>query len=236
MIRPKAFFWIAALALLTGPADAQRASGLSADLPDTRTLAIQDKVDDLFDAGKFERAFFIYRHELVPLGDKYAQYMVGYMHLTGMGVEENVIEAAAWYRLAAERDIPEFVAVRDQLLRNMDDEDIQRSDIVYRNLRHKFCDLAVVMASIKKNLRKLTPRTGSRLQSDSGLVTIIDMRGDRRSRSGIDYDGRIRNQLRDRVQLLLEMGDFSELGDDPDRIDLDDLERLVKEQIELVSN
>ncbi len=228
--------WIAALALLTGPADAQRASGLSADLPDTRTLAIQDKVDNLFDAGKFERAFFIYRHELVPLGDKYAQYMVGYMYFMGMGVDADNIAACAWYRLAAGRDTPEFMAVRDRLLRTMQDDEIRRADAMLLSLRREFSDMAVLLSSIRKNLRELEPRTGSRLQSDSGLVTIIEMRGNRRSRSGTGYDGRIRNQLRDRVQLLLEMGDFSELGDDPERIDLDELERLVKEQIELVSN
>ncbi len=61
------------LLLFSDSAYSQRSSELSADLPDSRTMAAQDKVDALFDAGKFERAFFIYRNELVPVGDKYAQ-------------------------------------------------------------------------------------------------------------------------------------------------------------------
>lgn len=224
--------WTAALALLTGSADAQRASGLSADLPDSRTLQVQTKVDALFDAGDFERAYFIYRNELVPLGDKYAQYMVGYMNLLGMGVEEDTIAASAWYRLAAERDTPEFVAVRDQLLRNMDDDEMQQSDILYMELRRKFCDLAVVLTSIKRNRRQLEPRTGSRLKNTSSSLTVIDTSVGGRSRSGADFYGRINRRLLERVQLLLETGEFPELGSDPTQIDLDDLERLVMQKVE----
>ena len=32
---------------------------------------------------------FIYREELAPLGDKYAQYMIGYMHEHGKGVDKD---------------------------------------------------------------------------------------------------------------------------------------------------
>ena len=51
--------------------------------PDRRTLKTQEIVDVLFEKGEYERALFIYHKELAPLGDKYAQYMVGYMHLAG---------------------------------------------------------------------------------------------------------------------------------------------------------
>ena len=233
MIRAQTILWTAALALLTGSANAQRASGLSADLPNSQTLEIQTKVDDLFNAGKFERAYFIYRNELVPLGDKYAQYMVGYMHLLGMGVEEDTIAASAWYRLAAERETPEFVAVRDQLLQNMDDDEMRRSDILYLELRREFCDLAVVLASIQRNRRELDePRTGSRLRNSSSPLTVIDTSVFGRGRSGADFYGRINRRLLDRVQLLLETGEFPELGSDPTQIDLDDLERLVMERVD----
>ena len=232
MIKTQTILLAAALVLLTGSVNAQRASGLSADLPNSKTLEIQTKVDKLFDAGEFERAYFIYRNELVPLGDKYAQYMVGYMHLFGMGVEEDTIVASAWFRLAAERDTPEFMAVRDQLLRGMDDDEMQRSDILYLELRRKFCDLAVVLASIKRNRRQLEPRTGSRLKNTSNSLTVIETSAGGRSRSGADFYGRINRRLLERVQLLLETGEFPELGSDPTQIDLDDLERLVKEKVE----
>jgi hypothetical protein len=231
VIRPKAFFWIAALALLTGPADAQRASGLSADLPDTRTLAIQDKVDRLFDAGKFKRAFFIYRHELVPLGDKYAQYMVGYMYLMGMGVDADNIAACAWYRLAAERDTPEFIAVRERLLRTMQDDDIRRADTLFLDLRREFSDMAVLLSSIRKNLRELEPRTGSRLKADSDMLTVIEVGNSGRTGSASTHHRHIRRQLIVRVQLLLDSGEFPELGSDPEKINLRDLDRLVEEKL-----
>ncbi len=217
--------------MLTGPADAQRASGLSADLPDTRTLAIQDKVDRLFDAGKFERAFFIYRHELVPLGDKYAQYMVGYMYLMGMGVDADNIAACAWYRLAAERDTPEFMAVRDRLLQTMQDEDIRRADRLFLDLRREFSDMAVLLSSIRKNLRELESRTGSSPNADSGMMTVIEARDSGRIGSASTHHGRIRRQLIVRVRLLLDSGEFPELGSDPEKINLRDLERLVEEKL-----
>ena len=92
---------------------AQKTSELSADLPESGTIAIQQKVDRLYDAGFFERAYFIYRNELVPIGDKYAQYMVGFMYLAGLGIEQDSVAALAWYRLAAERGSPDFVAEAD---------------------------------------------------------------------------------------------------------------------------
>ncbi len=54
---------------------------------------MQRKVDQLFERGDYERAYFIYRNELAPAGDKYAQYMVGFMHLTGMGIDEDPVAA-----------------------------------------------------------------------------------------------------------------------------------------------
>lgn len=228
--------WIAALALLTCSASAQGASGLSADLPDTRTLAIQEKVDDLFEAGKFERAFFIYRNELVPLGDKYAQYMVGYMYLMGMGVSEDTIAACAWYRLAAERDTPEFVSVRDRLLRSMQEDEIRRADTLFLGLRREYGDMIVLLSSIRKNLRELGPKTGSRLKSEGGMMTVIEMR----ESGGADpassnYVG-IKRQLIVRVQLLLDSGEFPELGSDPKKITLPDLERLIADKLNSESN
>ncbi len=232
MTRIQTALMIVLLALLTCSANAQRESGLSADIPDKRTLGVQTKVADLFDAGEFERAFFLYRNELVPLGDKYAQYMVGYMLLTGLGVNEDPVAAHAWYRLAAERDMPEFAAVRDQLRRSLSDTEIQRSNAIYADLRRKYCDLAVLLVAIKRNQQELQPRTGTRLGTNSIPMTVIDTSRDGVTSSGYDYYGRINRRLQERIQLLLELDDFSELGSDPDEIDLDDLERLVNERIE----
>ena len=199
-------------------------------MPNTRTIATQDKVDALFDAGDFERAFFIYRNELAPIGDKYAQYMVGYMYLTGMGVEEDTVLASAWYRLAAERGTPEFVAVRDRLLRNMNEEEMRRSDIEYVQVRTDYCDLAVLLSSVKLNIIEVEARTGSRIKSESTPVTVIEARSGR-VQSRAEYNGRLRKQLEDRLKLMQEIGEFEDLDTDPERINLHELERKVKEHI-----
>jgi hypothetical protein len=218
--------------LLLGPdlASAQRSSELSADLPDTQTMAIQDKVDGLFVAGDFERAFFIYRNELAPLGDKYAQYMIGYMYQIGMGVAEDPILASAWYRLAAERRTPEFVAARDQLLRKMSDDEMRRSDSEYLLLRAEYCDLAVLLSSVKRNLREVEAKVASGIQSENNAMTIVDPRSGR-AQSGADYYRGLRSQLEDRLELMKEIGGFENMRTDPDHVNLLKLERDVNEYI-----
>lgn len=210
---------------------AQRSSELSADLPDSRTMAVQDKVERIFDAGEYERAFFIYRNELAPLGDKYAQYMVGYMYQSGLGVEEDRVSAAAWYQLAAERETREFVVVRDQLLQVMDQGETDRSRVLYHELHVHYCDLAVLFSSIKRDLKELQNKTGTRLGGQSSSLTVIENRAGR-SGSGSDYYGKIREELEARVILLKEIGDFAGLDTDPDRINIHDLERRVRQHIE----
>ena len=65
-------------------------------------------------AREYERAFMIYEKELAPLGDKYAQYMVGYMYLNAQSVLQDKISALAWFRIAAERGERCFPALRPQ--------------------------------------------------------------------------------------------------------------------------
>ena len=213
-------------------AHSQRSSELSADLPDSRTMAVQQKVEGLFVAGNFNRAFFIYRNGLAPLGDKYAQYMVGYMLEYGMGVDEDDVSASAWYRLAAERGTAEFMAVSEQVMRHMSDAELRRSDVAYSNLRLQYSDLAVLLASIKRDFQELSVKTGSRLGSDTGPVTIVETRSGR-TRSGADFYGTVRRQLQDRLKLLIEIGEFEGIEDDPARLNIRELERLVVERIQL---
>lgn len=175
-------------------------------------MAVQDKVDSLFEDAKFTRAFFIYRNELAPIGDKYAQYMVGYMYDHAMGVDEDIIEASAWYRLSAERGTVEFVRVRDKLMRTFTDAERNRSNRKYNELRDNYCDLAVLLSSIKRDMNELTERTGTR--------------------SGSDHYGSIRSELRIRLALLKEIGEFDDLDTDLDRVNLHDLERRVQQHID----
>lgn len=224
--------WLVLFALFSTAAAGQSSSGVSVGLSDSRTLKVQRKVDDLYERGEFKRAYFIYRNELVPIGDKYAQYMVGYMHLTGMGAKQDDAAALAWYRLAAERGTPEFVAVRNQLMHDLENEEVERSDARYRELRREFGDLVLLLATIRSNLGELEARTGSRLASDSGSMTVVEASSASRSHSGVNYYGRIRQQLQTRLQMLAEIGDFPDMETNPDRVDIDDVERLVRQRLE----
>lgn len=131
--------------------------------PDSRTLKIQEKVDSLFERGKFERAYFIYRNELAPKGDKFAQYMVGYMHLAGKGVEEDPVLASAWFRLAAERNEETFVRVRDQLLNLMTPQQIEISDGKFSALREKFGDAAIIMKILEQDIERIEAKSNDEL-------------------------------------------------------------------------
>lgn len=209
---------------------AKQGSGISVNRPDSRTMATQRKVDDLYIAGEYERAFFIYRNELAPIGDKYAQYMIGYLFHTGKGVPENHVAALAWYQVAAERGTPEFADVRDQLSRSMTSEQLRDADALYEELRMEFSDLAVLMAAIKRDHGKLQTKTGSRINSDASPISIIDARSGR-TMSGNDYHRNAREQLVDSLTRLKQLGDFEELETNPDNINLSDLERQVQEHL-----
>ena len=217
---------ISGLLLASDIALAKPGSGISVNRPDSRTLATQRKVDELYVDGEYERAFFIYRNELAPIGDKYAQYMIGYLYHTGKGVIENHVAASAWYQLAAERGTREFIVVRDQLNRSMTSEQIRDSESLYQELRMQFSDLAVLMAAIKRDHSKLQQKTGSRIHSDASPVAVIDVRRGR-TLSGSDYHRSIHDQLVDGLTRLKQLGDFEALDTNPENLNVSELERQV---------
>lgn len=218
--------------LLAAAVHAQQTSSLPTGVADSRTLKVQSKVDDLYERGEYERAYFIYRNELVPLGDKYAQYMVGFMHLTGTGVDRDPIAASAWYRLAAERGTPEFVTVRDLLITTMTPEERAQSDTQFSQLRGEYSDLEVLLASIKRGLRELQPATGSRILSETSPMTVIEASSASQSRSSAGYRRRISRKLEDHLVRLAEIGNFPDMETNPLRIDIDEIERRVNERLQ----
>jgi TPR repeat protein len=148
----------AALIVMLTVLGAQAGEDFPGAKPDRRVLKTQQKVDSLFEKGDFERAYFIYREELVPLGDKYAQYMVGYMTLVGKGVSSDLIAGSAWYRLAAERGDSSFRQASDEVLRLLNDEQRRLSDQRYLELRREFSDAMIVASLIEKDLDVLQNR------------------------------------------------------------------------------
>lgn len=142
--------------------------------PDRRILKTQEKVDSLFERGEYERAYFIYREELAPLGDKYAQYMVGYMNITGKGVDKNYIAGSAWYRLAAERGDAHFSRARDEVWALFNDEQRQQSDKKYGDLRLEYSDVMIVAELAEKDLELLEKQVPNSQLALSVDVTSIN--------------------------------------------------------------
>ena len=203
---------------------------------DGRTARTQAKVESLYKRGDYARAHFIYLNELAPRGDKYAQYMAGYMYLIGLGVEENPVLASAWYRLAAERGTPEFLSVRDKLLSGMSDEQLLRSDEAYLVLRENYSDLVIVLQKYEEELAELHGRvTGSRLSNSSGIVTIVDPRTGS-TVSLDDYRRRIETRLRSHLDFISK-----KIGGEPLRTELSadelaDLRRRISEYLKIVDD
>jgi len=147
--------------------------------PDRRIIRIQEKVDTLFEQGSFERALFIYRHELAPLGDKYAQYMVGYMYLAGSGVEEDPVTALAWFGLAAERNQDTFVGARDKLAAVLTEAQREKSNGIYRALRVELGDVSLISRLVEDDLQGL----GSGMRLSVSTYGAVGRRGSDREAS-----------------------------------------------------
>lgn len=198
-------------------------------------MRIQEKVDVLFDQGEYVRALFIYRNELAPLGDKYAQYMIGYMYLTGTGVEESPIVASAWYRLAAERSNSQFVAVRDQLLANLSEFERGRSDELYLQLRRQYSDVVILLELIRADVEAVATRTGSRISERRGPMTIVAPRSGY-GISGDEYYGQIQKRTKVRIEFVARELGLTGSKLTAEDLDVDELEKLVQRHVETIDD
>ena len=192
---------------------------------DSRTIRLQESVEELYAAGNFERAFFIYENDLAPQGDKYAQYMVGYMYLHAQGVEQDKTRAFAWYRLAAERGESVLQRPQRKLIESMSAAEIARSNRFLADLRDSIGDMRLVTKLIEQDLKILKERTGSRVASAeySGPLIIIKPHG---GTVGPNYYHDVRVRLEVRLNYL---GTRIEISDIALQID-DEKLRILQEQ------
>ena len=194
-------------------------------VPDRSVIKTQEKVDSLVERGKYERALIIYRHELAPLGDKYAQYMIGFMHLAGKGVDEDVATAAAWYRLAAERQQQTFVNEHAKLWSLLNNAQQQRADQIYVDLRTELGDAALIANLIEGDLQAL----GNRIRENPFSQDTV-------SRSNFDrqetINERMVNQIRARMDYLQAKLETDPAVIEVERQRLKQLEARVEREIE----
>lgn len=202
--------------LVLAPVSVTQAQGHSFDAP---TLRLQAKADNLYRKGHWERAHFIYVNELAVKGDKYSQYMAGYMCLHGKGVERDKIRASAWYRLAAERGGTEFVEMRDRLVETLSDEERRASDALFLELRQRYSDLVLILQLLEDEREAINASpTGTRLPGGSSSITIVDPEsGKMIARS--EYVSRLESSMRVRLDYVAE-----KLGSEPLDPDMSDKE------------
>ena len=228
---------IAAVAFcLTAPtAYAQSAGPFPGGAVNSKTMRIQERVEELYEQGEHSRAHYIYRNDLAPIGDKYAQYMVGYMYLTGTGVQEDPVLASAWYRLAAERSYKEFEKERDHILSLFSDIDLVRSDTLYLELRRQYSDAVLLLDLVRDDLDVLADRTGSRVSAPSSPTTIVDLRSGS-SVSAAQYFGQVSKRIELRLKFIAKQLNMPDLNTDPDKVDIDKLETVVSDFVDTISD
>ena len=217
------------------PVIAQQSGPFPGSPVDRATMRLGERVEQLFEQKEYERAFFIYRNELAPIGDKYAQYMVGFMYETGTWVDEDPILASAWYRLAAERGYEEFEQVRDALLNGFTDVDQARSDTLYLQLRREYSDVVLLLRLVEQDLDAMTARTGSRLSGGTGPVTIVDPRAGS-SVSGDEYFRRLRSRIEARLQFMSQQLGDPGIAVEADEVDMEALSARVDRFVRVIDD
>ena len=196
--------------------------------PDRRTLKTQEKVDALFEKGEYERAMFIYHKELAPLGDKYAQYMIGFMYLAEKGVQRDVATASAWFRMAAQREQPMFMRARDDTWRTLSTEQQAQSDQIYIGLRVESGDATLLASLVEIDLQLLR----SRANPDSLSINLVDRGGTGHQGESDQYDyvvERIEHRMSYLTQFLASDGLI--LAAERDRFD--QFEQQVSEEVKV---
>jgi hypothetical protein len=186
-------------------------------------LNLQEAADSAFAKSDYGQALELYQKELAPLGDKYSQYMVGYMYLAGKGVQEDAILASAWYRLAAQRETEEYVRIRDSLLILCNDEQRSRSDEIYISLRRVIGDLTLVERLIQSDLQVLHRGRSLFLQG----ATVRSM-----SRQRIDAMDVAAERISARVEMLDRQIVLETTLDDSERETLTKLLRDAESDVE----
>lgn len=202
----------------------------------SHTARVQQKAEALYMQGHWERAHFIFVNELAGIGDKYAQYMAGYMYLNGQGVERDNVAGSAWYRLAAERGAPEFAAVRDQLLESLSPDELARSDTLFIDLRKKYGDLVITLEVLHEERNSLRDdMTGSRLGGGASPVTVIVPRtGTAMTRE--EYLSRSGVQMQMRLDFITEKLGIERVRANISQRQFAELEARVYEFLELIDD
>lgn len=198
----------------------------------TETLKVHDQAEEIYNRTEYERAFFIYRNELAAVGDKYGQYMVGYMYLSGKGVPEDRVAASAWYRLAAERDVLEFARARDRLMAVLTAEEKARSDQMFVDLRKQYSDLALLMREIRKDYAMLRSHNRTQLPFNRATQVIVIRPGRSPGTQSADYYGQIERRIRARLKYIASRTEIEFASGNINTVDLSSIDQQLQAHLE----
>ena len=137
----------------------QKFPGIDADEGVMRAVK---QAEAAYEEGDFKRALWLYEKRLVSVGDKFAQYTVGYMHAMGEGTARDPEVAAAWFLLAAERGHPQLVANSQQALKALSPEARDRARQQAEKLRDEYGDQQLLTRLLRAAKQKMREQTGSR--------------------------------------------------------------------------
>lgn len=186
-------------ALAVAPADAgeqidEPIQKMLSVIKDASTWGHPDEFGQYSGIQRFAKGDFDKAMEYFKMGayyaDKFSQLSIGLMYLNGNGVARDPVAAYAWFKLAAERGYPDFVATRDRVAAELTPEQRAAADKVSAELEPKYGD-AVAKPRMAKQLRLArTQLTGSHTGYDSGAYSI-KLRNNCNTGSGDTAGGRI---------------------------------------------
>ncbi|GMR17477.1 MAG: hypothetical protein BMS9Abin32_589 [Gammaproteobacteria bacterium] len=196
---------------------------------DQKTMRALERVEQLYERGDYARALFIYEKELAPVGDKYAQYMVGYMYLAGKSVPPNRPAALAWYRLAAERGEPAIVQARDALHNSMSPEEVEISNGLFADLWRRIGDNRLILDLISEDMQILRARTGTRIPGGTtGQLMMINMSGN----GGAErFYKDVRERLQTRLEYLKTNVEIIDIEQDDEVTEVRSLEQEIRKEL-----
>lgn len=140
-----------------------------ADAKSSRIDELREQADQHYQNADYHKARKDY-DDLAEMGDKFAQYRLSVIHLEGLGVPENVVEAFAWSALAAEADHKALKQYRDTVWELVPGEHRKKAKSRAKRLSGRYGDLALARKHKRTLTKNLRSCTGSRLGTSCEFV------------------------------------------------------------------
>lgn len=113
---------------------------------------------------------------------KPAEYNLGVMYFRGQGVPVDRPLGTAWMVLAAERDTPHYVAVRDLFVSLLDDNQFSKADALFGQLQPTYGDVTALHKAEVRWAQTRAAMTGSHVGGATGPLSIGSPGGTGQSR------------------------------------------------------